>query len=242
MKLIESVRYQELKGVVCPDISIDEFEPKTGKESEVIVVAFFCKEEDAAADLRDFLEKGVVDTLDIDTSPSSDENGRYLVFIELKRDGKFWDHFQQILDDTLRLSGPLEWTVTTYLNNRPFKIDDEELKNYVILDPESYMSKEEFQESLKGSINSFFSNSEVDKVDVEEGLVTMRNGRHEMSFIVESIGECTYTGGFEVTRVPSEVIKLQKLLGNSFSVHYKSNKLYVENLKNGSVLTLKLYE
>lgn len=240
--LNEAIRYQELKGVVCPEISIDEFEPKTGDESDVIVVALFCKEEEAANDLRDFLEKGVVDTLDIDTSPASDENGRYLVFIEFKRDTRFWNDLNEIIDDALRLSGDLDWTVTTYLNNRPFKLDDPELRNYVILDPESYMSKEEFQESLKGSINKFFDDSEIDKVDIGEGLVTMHNGRYSMSFLYEGVGDCDYTGGFEYNRVPSEVIKLRKLLGNSFSVNYKSNKLYVENLKNGSVLTLKLYE
>ena len=68
-----SLKNGDLAGTILPDVSIDEFEPKAGKDLEVIVVAFYLDDEAPAADLNTFIQRGFIDTLDVEVSPSTDE-------------------------------------------------------------------------------------------------------------------------------------------------------------------------
>ena len=80
-----SLKNEDLKGTILPTVSIDEFEPKAGDNENVIVVAFYLIDQDPAEDLNTFIQRGVVDTLDVEVSPNTDDDGRYLVFVEMAR-------------------------------------------------------------------------------------------------------------------------------------------------------------
>ena len=84
--LLEGLRESDLVDLVSPVVSIDAFEPKSGKGKNVVVVAFRVSDEEPAQDLASFIEKGVHDLLDTEVSPTVDEDGMYLVFVEIKRD------------------------------------------------------------------------------------------------------------------------------------------------------------
>ena len=101
--LSEGLRESDLVDLVSPVVSIDEFEPKSGKPDEVVVIALRVSDEEPATDLASFIEKGVHDILDTEVSPNVDEDGMYLVFIEATRDEKLMSIVTDILKDIDKL-------------------------------------------------------------------------------------------------------------------------------------------
>jgi len=140
------LRHKELEGQILPLISIDEFEPKTGTTEEVIVVAFFAKDELPAFDLDEFIDKGVIDFLDSEVSPNPNEDGYYLVFVEFKRQPNFW-----------LKTGDINWRVQPYLVDELYKVHDKALHDVVITDEEGYVPKRQYD----ATVEEFFHDSDL---------------------------------------------------------------------------------
>lgn len=126
-----SLRHNDLRDCIYPEISVDEYESKTGKTDEVIVIAFYTTEEDVANDLDDFIEKSFIEVLDVDVSPNPTEDGKYMVFVELKRLPDFFKKFKDLIKDVENLSGKLEWMATTRALDHEVSVDDPELEGAV---------------------------------------------------------------------------------------------------------------
>lgn len=112
-QIIEGVEYGDLQSLVSSNVSIAEFEPKTGTDNDVVVVGFFCKDEGPAEDLATFIEKSVIDILDTEVSPNPDEDGFYLVFVEVENEN-LMKTVLELLDDVSRLTEIEEWSVDFY--------------------------------------------------------------------------------------------------------------------------------
>lgn len=112
-QITEGVEHGDLESLVSPRLSIAEFEPKTGNEEDVIVIGFYVKDENPAEDLASFIEKSVVDILDTEVSPASDENGEYMVFVEIKKEDMMKKVFE-LIQDVTRLVNIDEWTMEFY--------------------------------------------------------------------------------------------------------------------------------
>lgn len=108
-KLDEGLRENDLDDLVLSKITIDDFEPKSGSEDEVVVVTFRAKDDEPANDLASFIEKGSHDILDTEVSPSVDEDGNYLVFVEIKRNDSLFDTVKAIVKDITRLVNIEQW-------------------------------------------------------------------------------------------------------------------------------------
>ena len=61
-----SLKNGDLAGTILPEVSIDEFQPKAGDEQDVIVVAFYLDDQTPADDLNTFIQRGFIDTLDVE--------------------------------------------------------------------------------------------------------------------------------------------------------------------------------
>jgi len=109
----EGVEFGDLQSLVSSDVSVAEFEPKTGTDDDVVVIGFFCKDEAPANDIATFIEKSTVDILDTEVSPNPDENGFYLVFVEVENENLMQTVFE-LLDDVSRLTEIEEWSVDFY--------------------------------------------------------------------------------------------------------------------------------
>ena len=107
--LTEGLRESDLVDLVSPVISIDEFEAKSGKGEEVVVIAFRVSDEEPSDDLASFIEKGVHDILDTEVSPNVDEDGMYLVFVEIKRTESLMNTVVDILKDIDKLVNIDTW-------------------------------------------------------------------------------------------------------------------------------------
>jgi hypothetical protein len=219
-----SLKNGDLAGTILPDVSIDEFEPKAGDEKDVIVVAFYLNDQNPADDLNTFIQRGFIDTLDVEVSPNTDEEGRYLVFVEMSRDDTFPNKFQALLKDIGNLSGNMDWTVKTYLaDDRAFKFNDPELFNYLILQPEAYVPKDEFKmQDMKESINQFFKESLVSGLTIDGNVVTLTHNRRKIVAEVVDVGDYDVVIGrnflsesaFGVGQNSHEANVLQSMLGN----------------------------
>ena len=244
--LAEAIRRMDLRGCIQPLISIDEYQPKTGRESEVIVVTFYANDEDPARDLKRFLDKSFVEILDSDVSPNSDEHGKYLVFVEFKRDGSFWDDFFSIVKEVENLTGKLDWQVKPYLSDTAFDIEQDSWESYVITDSSSYMTKAEFEAAMSESIRSFFSYTDVDDVDMNEGRLRITNFGKTSDFVFEAIStqksaQRLIENSAYATYLPVEIRRLQSALGPSCELYLLKEKIVLQN-QNKDILILRRYE
>lgn len=184
-----SLKNGDLAKTILPYVSIDEFEPKAGNDLEVIVVAFYLDDKEPAEDLNTFIQRGFIDTLDVEVSPNTDEEGRYLVFVEMMRDDTFPNKFQALLKDVENLSGKMEWEVKTYLaDEKVFHFNDPELFNYIIIDPDLYVTKDKFKmKEIEESIQLFFKNSYANILTVDGNTITMYyNGKKLVTEVVDA--------------------------------------------------------
>jgi hypothetical protein len=186
-----SLKHSDLAGTILPNVSIDEFEPKAGEEKDVIVVAFYLKDEDPADDLNTFIQRGSIDTLDVEVSPNTDEEGRYLVFVEMSRDETFLDKFFALLKDVKNVAGKLDWKITTYYSgDKEISPNDPELLNYLILDPTMYVPKDEFKmKEIEEGIEAFFKNSLVTNLTIADNYVTLIHNRRKIVTEVVDVGD-----------------------------------------------------
>lgn len=219
-----SLKNGDLAGTILPEISIDEFEPKAGKDLDVIVVAFYLTDEGPAEDLNTFIQRGFIDTLDVEVSPNTDEEGRYLVFVEMSRDDSFPNKFQALIKDVENLTGSQDWKVKTYFSDgQEFAFNDPELFNYVIIEPSDYVPKEQFKvKELDEGIKEFFSTSLVTNLTINGNTVIVSGIRHKVVMEVVDVGDYDAVIGrnflsesaFGVNRNPYESQVLQSIMGN----------------------------
>ena len=219
-----SLKHGDLSGTILPNVSIDEFEPKAGEEKDVIVVAFYLKDEDPADDLNTFIQRGSIDTLDVEVSPNTDEEGRYLVFIEMSRDETFPNKFFALLKDVKNVAGKVDWKITTYYSgDKEFSPDDPELLNYMILDPTMYVPKDEFKmKEIEEGIIQFFKNSLVANLTIDNNYVTMIHNKRKIVAEVVDVGEYDIVIGrnflsesaFDMNSISFETKVLQGMLAD----------------------------
>jgi hypothetical protein len=219
-----SLKNGDLAGTIQPKITIDVFRPKAGKDNDVIVVAFYLNDQDPAQDLNTFIQRGFVDTLDVEVSPATDEDGNYLVFVEMNRDTTFPNKFQALLKDVENVSGKMDWEINAYLaDDRIFQKTDAELFDYIILDPETYVPKEEYKmNELSEGITRFFQGSLLSGLTVHDNTVTLSsNGKKIVAEVVDVGDYDTVIGrnfltesAFDLKNKPQEASVLRSILGN----------------------------
>jgi|SaaInl5LU_22_DNA_1037371.scaffolds.fasta_scaffold75371_2 hypothetical protein len=109
----EGVKHNDLKSLVTKKVTVADFEPKVGTVDDVTVLAFYVTDERPADDLARFIERGIIEILDTEVSPTADEDGMYLVFVEIKNED-LMRNVLLILDDVTRLVDISEWTIEFY--------------------------------------------------------------------------------------------------------------------------------
>jgi hypothetical protein len=115
-KIFEGLRPGDLENLVLPEITVDDFEPKSGSPENIVVVSFYAKDLEPANDLASFIERGAHDILDTEVSPAPDEDGNYLIFVEMNRDDSLMESFMKILQDIKKIVNIDNWNVEFYQN------------------------------------------------------------------------------------------------------------------------------
>lgn len=165
-----TLKFGDLKDCINPDISIDEYASKAGDNSEVIVVAFYAIEEDAAKDLDEFIEKSSIEVVDVDVSPNPTDDGKYMIFVELKRSEDFFDKLFSIVEEVENLAGKLEWRVTTRQLDHVIDLNDEALLSAVDVEDVTPAEENDEDTTVDLEIDDVDDGEDIEVDDVEESI------------------------------------------------------------------------
>lgn len=125
------IRHGELKYVTKDLIEVGMYNPKSGSDSDIIVVNFYVKEESILSEIQDFFEYIPLNTfISVSTSNYMDEDGFYIVFVEIEKSKSFFEDFVYIVKELSNLTKFKEWNIKTYKKEtRKYKLED--LKNAI---------------------------------------------------------------------------------------------------------------
>jgi len=99
----QGLKIAPLRGFVQNRFLVDAYKPQNGDEKDIVVLAFSVLERKPAIILRRRITQGQFEFIDVDVSPAPNEEGNYLVFLELKRSAAMFD----VLSDILRHIGKI---------------------------------------------------------------------------------------------------------------------------------------
>lgn len=138
------LKHGDLKDTVLSKISIDEFEPKTGESRDVVVMGLRVIENNVGQDLYSFLNSGIADIRDIEVSPNPNDDGHYMVFVEMDRNDETLNNIRKIVKDIENVAGNLKWKASTHLTDDYYPLNEDDIQNYFISNPEDYLTKDEW--------------------------------------------------------------------------------------------------
>lgn len=238
-----ALRANDLKGTVSDLISIDEYKPKTGTDAEIIVVAFYAIDEAPAKDVDSFLERSYIDIVDVEVSPNPNEDGFYIIFIEMYRNDTFPDQLLKLVKEMDRITGGMEWKISPYLADNTYDIQDDEWKQYVIYDKDAYLTKTEYKSKKKESITKesiyeYFKNSQLKNLDITDNICTLEGFRDTV--VLEMTDLCDGDSLHEkhnfkdkaiiLENIDRDVLALRVMLGEGWeTIQYSDSILLLNN-------------
>jgi len=139
----EGLEKNDLKRLVHPELHIDEYKSKMGKDEDVLVVSFKIGGREPAEDLVNFVEKGYVWALDADVSAGELDDGDFLVFVECDRVPEAADNIIAMMQDVMKLTDQKlsDWTMQLRSNPTKMELTADNIKNNVPLTTQSYQMK-----------------------------------------------------------------------------------------------------
>jgi len=191
-----TIREGDLQNTVLKKISIDEFEPKTGDSGNVCVIGFHVNENSPATDLYKFINNSVIEIRDVEVSPNPNEDGYYMVFVEMDRKPGVLDNVKDIVKEVENVAGKLRWNVFTPVLEDGMDLDDEQLESYIQQEEGVFLTKDEFnmkqeeqkqqeeqerlEEEAKSNSNKileFLQNSNLLEAGINDNTLVMRGSR-----------------------------------------------------------------
>ena len=103
MQINERISKGQLRNMINDVVSIDQYKSKIDEDRNIVVLAFEIMNENAADDLSNFIETGAYEVEDTEVSASTNVEGNYMVYVEMRRGQKLHDTIRKILDDTTKL-------------------------------------------------------------------------------------------------------------------------------------------
>jgi hypothetical protein len=141
--LFEGLEQGDLKRLVHPELHIDEFKSKLGRDEDVCVVSFKVTGKEPATDLVNFIEKGYEWVIDADVSSGEMDDGDYIVFVECERDRHIPQNIVTMMEDLMNVTGQKvkQWRVRYYKDQTDHSLDIASLKELVPQTPEEYAQR-----------------------------------------------------------------------------------------------------
>lgn len=142
-KINEGLEQNDLKRLIHPELHIDEFKSKMGRDEDIVVLSFKVAGKEPAEDLVNFVEKGYDWVLDSDVSSGELDDGDFLVFVECERNPEAADNIIELLDDLMNLTDQKlsDWSLQIKSNPHEFDLTVDNIKDNVPLTPAAYLSR-----------------------------------------------------------------------------------------------------
>lgn len=141
--LKEGLEVNDLRRLVVPELSVDEFKSKMGRDEDIVVLSFRVLEKEPALDLVNFIEKGYEWVIDADISAGETDDGEFMVFVEFDRTGELAEQVIQLIDDMLNLTDQKmsDWTVRVKTNPESLPLSKENLIEFVPSSSADYLRR-----------------------------------------------------------------------------------------------------
>jgi hypothetical protein len=191
--IYEGLRAGDLKELVLPLISIDEYKSKLGNDKEVIVVAFFVEDEDPANDLSRFIEKGANKILDTEPSPAPNEDGYYLVFVEYPRGDKFPEELMELIGEIKVLVDVDIWKFKPYKHKKVENLTKENVEKYINIGDDGHESTGKKKRNTNEAATAFLMNSFADRVGIIDEKLVIETPTQKYRFNVIDFGTADRT-------------------------------------------------
>jgi hypothetical protein len=138
--LNEGLEQNDLARLIQPELHIDEYKSKMGKDEDIVVLSFKITGREPAEDLVNFIEKGYEWVLDADVSAGELDDGDFLVFVECDRDPAAADNIMAMLKDIMNLTSQVlgEWSIQIRSNPEKLELTADNIRNNVPLSTSSY--------------------------------------------------------------------------------------------------------
>lgn len=232
------LRQKDLEDLVYDVFEIDSYKSKMGEDADIVTLSFSVKEEAAAKDLENFLEKGYEFVLDADCTEGEQSDGTYKVFIEMERSRHTHDNIVEILDGVQKITGLDKIKYRYHKNFRSQEATLENLTNDVPSDNETYGLAIQ-QESLN-NYNDFFNRSYLQETSMHGDYLYMKKAYADpLLFKVVDFGPTEHTinsitENFNANDF-AEIIFLSKYIGD-YNITKYGHKLTFDNEGNTLVL------
>jgi hypothetical protein len=135
--LRESLRAGDLRDTVDELIEIDRYKPKLGSEADTVVVCFKADTNDVAVDLGAYLEWSAAGIEDVEVSDASDKDGKFHVYIEVKRLPGLCQKLVDIVRDVEHATDVMNWKFVA-MDGKRREFDLGNLSEVVIQDSKLY--------------------------------------------------------------------------------------------------------
>jgi hypothetical protein len=247
MKLVEGLKAGDLEDLVLPLVNIDEYESKLDDDS--IVIAFYVMDREPASDLNRFIQKGATNILDTDLSPAPNEDGYYLVFVEMLRDQNFPKKLESILESLHGLTNIKSWKAQIHDIDGTHVITPELLSTQVRLVPIDDGQGPEKEDDLEESVKQFFKDSILESVTLEGRALTLGGRFSDVNFTLvdfdtlENVQEnnAVMQQGYRLDEAAQHnVSRVQALLGDHWLVEHLAEHIVISNYASSNVALLRL--
>lgn len=238
--LSEGLQEGDLRNLVLPLISIDQYFAKSGSDDEVIVVAFFVSDSEAAQDFMRFVSKTSAEILDVETSPAPNPEGYWLVFVEMLRNKNTVNNIMTILDELASVTKIKKYKARVFKLGKNIDVNEQSLRKYLNLG------------------NNNLSNNNSNNVNTDELKEWLGDASSKFKFLTNDLNECDlgkkyvtiYFGDIEHLPNPDEFMdcfgiqtnacyQLKKTLGSQFQTMDFGDVILVSKTNSNCVLLLK---
>lgn len=118
------IKYGDLEHVLDNYCEVGMYNPKSGTDDEIVVINLFFTEEEAAKDLKIFIDYMPIDIVDVTVDGILDGQ-HYKIFIEIENNKELFKNVARILRDCSGLGNIEEWIVKVYRSEeRTIKVED----------------------------------------------------------------------------------------------------------------------
>lgn len=225
-------RAGDLKDLVVPVFEVDTYASKMGEDKDIVVVSFSVKENQAARDLVDFIEKGYDFVLDADSTTGEIDTGMYKVFVEMQRNRYISKQILELLDGVGKLAETNNFKFRYHKNFRSREANEQTLGQTIPIDANSY--EEAINESRMDNFKNFFNKSFLESSEIfGDTLVIKKAFADPVGLVIKDFDDSktineSIKQKININDYP-EIMFLTKYIGDYNIMKYGNKTITMEN-------------
>lgn len=223
--LREGMRSGDLKDLVLPLISVDEYQSKAEQGDGALVFGFYVHDKDAAKDLTRFIQKSPVSIIDSEVSEAPDAKGYFMVFVDFEYTTQVVDDFISLVAEIEPLTDIDEWNMQVRGTKGTLELSKDNLKNSLL------RARQPKKENALKEIGQFLQKSALEDASIEDNKLLLTGD----STIIES----RIDGFGKIEEVMSELNLLNEAVKIDFNSSAKCRQVERMLGENWNVTIIK---